>query len=84
MKTKESPIVLKVLLEHHRGDRTSRPYDVVILGCQARRGRVQLLFKDSIVPPACHFGRLFLPALVADGSAMESFKKANSTTSEEV
>jgi len=32
---------------------------------------VAFLFKDSIVPPAYLFGRLFFPAVVADASAME-------------
>jgi hypothetical protein len=72
MKPKESRIVLTVFLEHAGGDRNSRPHDVVILGGLARRVvSTARLFKDSIVPPACRFGRLFLPELVADASTME-------------
>jgi putative NADH-flavin reductase len=33
---------------------------------------VAFLFKDSILPPAYIFGRLFFPGTVADASAMES------------
>ncbi len=32
---------------------------------------VAFLFKDSIIPPAYRFGRLFFPSIVADASAME-------------
>jgi putative NADH-flavin reductase len=32
---------------------------------------VAFLFKDSIIPPAYVFGRLFFPGIVADASAME-------------
>ena len=32
---------------------------------------VAFLFRDSIVPPAYLFGRLFFPGIVADASAME-------------
>jgi hypothetical protein len=39
---------------------------------------VAFLFKDSILPPAYLFGRLFFPSIVADAAAMEQgFKQSD-------